>query len=460
MGFGRSSQALVAALLLLAAQLALIGVLAGPAGAVDAFDDASFRTAWNTTVGPITINITSDFAFACTGAPTRTVNGDVTVIGNGHTIATCNTQVMLLQNGLGAVNVDALTLTGGLVGIAMTGNGDLTLNASTISGVTDTGGDTASGIFGGRDITLVNSTITGTSATGAAVGIDASGSGNVTLTGSTVANTTGGSSSLGIGSGATVSLTNSTVSGTRATSGDALGIATGTATLVDSTVTTTNATPGTAVGIRSSSTATLVRSTISGISSGLTSTGLAVTLGDASLTNSTITSVGGFAINASGAVTLVYSDVVGNGSTVAVGAAQVPSQVMGSTLKSFASVIVHPMANFQNCEVGTTTTSGYNFADDTTCGFTGTADRQGVGLNAQLGALGANGGSTQTLLPADASPLVDAVPDAVCSSDGASTIVPLTDQRNLPRPGSTACDIGSVELQPVPVVVLLPSFTG
>lgn len=57
-----------------------------------------------------------------------------------------------------------------------------------------------------------------------------------------------------------------------------------------------------------------------------------------------------------------------------------------------------------------------------------------------LGPLADNGGATQTLLPAAASPLVDAVAcDAIAGFDNA------TDQRDVARPQGAACDIGAVE---------------
>ncbi|HTR79285.1 MAG TPA: choice-of-anchor Q domain-containing protein, partial [Gemmatimonadaceae bacterium] len=125
------------------------------------------------------------------------------------------------------------------------------------------------------------------------------------------------------------------------------------------------------------------------------------------------------------------------------------------------SVVTNPLSGFLNCFDGSEVTShGYNFSDDTTCNLTGTGDHQATGANPQLGALADNGGPTSTLLPATTSPLVDAIPTASCSADGASTISPLTDQRSLPRPAMAGCDIGSVELQAPPEVVIQPAFTG
>ena len=90
---------------------------------------------------------------------------------------------------------------------------------------------------------------------------------------------------------------------------------------------------------------------------------------------------------------------------------------------------------------GTLTSHGYNLIDDSTCGTPGTGDI--IGQNPQLGALGDNGGPTQTELPAYASPAVGAVPAAVCSANGVGA-----DQRGDARGAGTngSCTIGSVEV--------------
>ena len=137
-------------------------------------------------------------------------------------------------------------------------------------------------------------------------------------------------------------------------------------------------------------------------------------------------------------------------------------------LTSFGSVVTGAGSG-GDCAVGGTKTShGWNFADDSTCGFTGTGDVQGTGHDPLLGALANNGGPTETLLPQTGSPLVNAIPVASCQLDGASGVS--TDQRGITRPQGSGCDIGAVEVQvvtptPAPVaapaaVVVTPAFTG
>jgi hypothetical protein len=244
-----------------------------------------------------------------------------------------------------------------------------------------------------------------------------------------------------------------------------------------------------AFGVLSDMATTLVRSTIARTSGDDIGIGVLAST-STSLTNSTITDTAGYAILTGADATLVYSDIARNGTSVGPASVSVaavdvelpdglgvfsgpavhaqaevvPGQVnAGGTITSFGSVVVLPQFGLVNCQAsGAEVTNGYNFADDTSCAFTGTGDHQGVGLDAQLGLLADNGGPTPTLLPATASPLVDAIPAAACQAGGAAGIT--VDQRSLPRPGSgtTACDIGSVELQfavPSPVVIT-PTFAG
>jgi hypothetical protein len=395
------------------------------------------------------------------------------------------------------------------------GTGNATV---TNSSVINTSGTAALGVGAGGSATVTNSTITGTHGTnGNALGV-VTNSGAMTLVSSQVGQTRadGNHDALAVVGGGATQLTDSQVSGTFSEGGEAFGVA-GEAstmlvrshvadtaaegedpavgvfaeddvTLTDSQVMNTTG-ASEAFGVISEQSTTLVRSTIARTSGD--AVGIGVFAGTTtSLTNSTIADNAGAGILTGTNAVLVYSDVARNGTTVGPASVSgagidvdlpaglgtltapaihaqaqlVPAQVTaGGTITSFGSVIIQPAFAFVNCQSnGSKISNGYNFADDTSCGFTGTGDRQGAGLDAQLGLLADNGGPTLTLLPATASPLVNAIPAAACQSDGAAGIT--IDQRSLVRPGTgtTACDIGAVELQfevPVPVVII-PAFTG
>jgi hypothetical protein len=122
---------------------------------------------------------------------------------------------------------------------------------------------------------------------------------------------------------------------------------------------------------------------------------------------------------------------------------------------SFGTVVARASGGV-NCEVLTPGSLGYNYSDDTTCGFTGTGDRQGA-ADPQLGALAANGGPTLTMLPASTSPLLDAIPVGACAGPEPGVD---DDQRGIARPQGTGCDVGAVEVEVVIPVVIQPTFTG
>lgn len=88
---------------------------------------------------------------------------------------------------------------------------------------------------------------------------------------------------------------------------------------------------------------------------------------------------------------------------------------------------------------GPLTSAGYNLLDDPSgCSFAPTTGDL-VGVHAGLGALGSNGGPTQTM----ALPLGSRAIDA-----GTNTGCPPTDQRNVPRPQNGRCDMGDYEYVP------------
>ena len=120
------------------------------------------------------------------------------------------------------------------------------------------------------------------------------------------------------------------------------------------------------------------------------------------------------------------------------------------------SVVAQPQGAVNCVEFDVATNDvGYNFSDDTSCGFTNPTSNVKTPNDPVLGALANNGGPTQTLLPLAGSPLLDAIPPASCGA--------AVDQRGITRPQGTGCDIGAVEVEvvtPAPAAIVTPKFTG
>ena len=216
-------------------------------------------------------------------------------------------------------------------------------------------------------------------------------------------------------------------------------------TIVDSTIAGNTARNGGGLFVRGS--ATIVNSTFTG--NGATGGGEGAGIGGAVESDSETS------------LEIAYSTFVGNvagslGDGVYVGE--------DATATFFANIVADNDCYTGN--VGTSVTDeGYNVADATamlTCKFSETTDVETSDV--MLGPLASNGGPTQTMLPASASPAIDVVPDAECQTAPATGVT--TDQRSLARPGVAggACDSGAVEVQPpapVPAPVELePAFTG
>jgi hypothetical protein len=207
-------------------------------------------------------------------------------------------------------------------------------------------------------------------------------------------------------------------------------------------------------GISVGSSLVVRNSTISGNSTDGEGGGIFQSAGPPStfeLTNSTVTgnSVGedfeGGGVRFFGAATVVYSTVVENTANTV---ANLSGYTGGpASLTIFGTVAALPLGGGDNCGGFGTPTTSFNWDDDGTCGFTGTGDNSNAG-NPALGSLGPNGGPTQTREPSSGSPLIDDIPTGSCQEDGASGIT--EDQRFLPRPAQSGCDIGAVEVQPTP----------
>jgi hypothetical protein len=115
------------------------------------------------------------------------------------------------------------------------------------------------------------------------------------------------------------------------------------------------------------------------------------------------------------------------------------STVYAAEITMFGTVIADGEGSIDNCDIDGSTSGGYNWSDDDTCGLVDSTDTEDPGGDPMVGALADNGGPTDTMLPETGSPLLDAIPDTVseCGS---------TDQRGVSRPQVGGCDIGAVEV--------------
>jgi hypothetical protein len=259
---------------------------------------------------------------------------------------------------------------------------------------------------------------------------------NLTVTGGDASGATPGGAILAFGD---LTVEHSTITDNHAEfSGGAL-TGNGTITVIDSTVSnnTTGGNGGGIAGNNLDSAVVVINSTITG--NAVTSEG-----------------IGGGGIAAAD-LTLIYSTVVDNSATV--GANVFIHQTTNVFRNSFGSVVARPAGGGENCGFQggkDVTSSGFNFSDDASCLFAADTDRQDAG-DPMLGALGANGGPTLTMLPQAGSPLVDAIPVEQCQADGAAGIA--TDQRGVTRPQGGGCDVGAVEVAGTVVPPVTPPVT-
>jgi MBG domain (YGX type)/Right handed beta helix region/Matrixin len=309
-------------------------------------------------------------------------------------------------------------IVGPAVGVTVSDNGTsrvFQVNSgvtASMSGLTITGGNSSGlggGIFNSGTLNLSNFVVSGNSAT-AAFG--------------------GG----GIANNGTITLTNGTISGnsTNGGGGGLSNIYSGVATLTNITV--SGNTGGTGGGVDSDG----------GNSGG---PGLMMSLIDCTITGNHATVFGGGGVYAirNGAITLTDCTVTGNTSTTtgpahyATGGGLKSSE--GAVLTLANTIVAGNTAAFADPDAATPVTSmGHNLigATDGSTGWVG-SDLTGTvasPLNAQLGALASNGGTTQTIALLPNSPAINA---------GNSALAPTTDARGQTRFGST--DIGAFEYQ-------------
>jgi len=348
----------------------------------------------------------TNFRVLDSAAPTLTLtgftvsNGISAADGGGISIGsgtTCTLDGMLITG-------NQTTGTNDGAGINVGSGGFLMVRNSTISG--NTSGTDGGGIyfFSGGGLVVENSTISGNVANGTTAG-----GGGIYFFGTASATPPAGFTP------STIVVRNSTISGNNtAANGGGITLPSFTGTLL------------------------VQNSTIAGNTATLSGGGIAQTSGGGSirLENST---VAGNRSNATTATT--GGGGIGRITTSAGSVSVANSVVSGNTLQNAG-------ASGPDILSSATTTTNVNFSlVGTSTGFTpsGTSGNNlPAGTDPQLGALGNNGGPTQTMLPADGSPLVGA---------GSNALLPTGspwDQRGFGyvRNFNSTADIGAVEVQP------------
>ncbi len=245
-----------------------------------------------------------------------------------------------------------------------------------------------------------------------------------------------GGSGGGIFSSGTLSINNSTFSGNRTGDGNnnngggggAIYAGGGTATVTNSTISgnstgngTGSGNGGSGAGIYAIGLLTVTNSTITGNATG------------------TPNGMGGALTAGGGSVTVTSSTIVSNTASLAGGGLH--SGAGGITLRN--TIVANNTApTAENCD-GSVTNYGNNLDSGESCGW-GTDNGSMINTNPLLGALGNNGGPTQTISFASNSPARDGVTWTPPNNS------PSTDQRGFgrPWPSAGAYDIGAFEWYP------------
>lgn len=400
-------------------------------------------------------------AASLTPAVNLTIDGTgrTVAIDGGCTIASevCTGGVTVVTVSSGrTVNLTALTIQNGLGGIRNNG-GTLTVTNSTVSG---NAGGNGGGIFaaGGSTVTLTGSTITGNTANTSFGGGIRTTNTALTITGGAITGNRAGNGG-GIytdGISGTLTMTRATVSGnTAAATAGGIGINNATASVTESTISGNTATSGGGIRMTASFTAgslALRNSTLAGN----TATGSSPT---ASVLG------GGLSVFGGPLGTTIISGSTISGNTVTGAGLPISG---GGIYAEAATPILHNTVIAGNTSAGSdpdvsgafnssSGAPGYNLIGiaGSATGLTDGVNQDRVGtaaspLDPQLGPLADNGGPTRTLRPLAGSPLLDRVPaGAGCNNQGLTT-----DQRGVPRPQGTLCDIGAVEVAVAPFATL------
>ena len=371
-----------------------------------------------------------------TGGQMELSGGDVTISAPaaGLTVDANNSSRVFQIDSGAAATLTGLTLvngtTGGDGGAILNHGGTLTLANSSLDGATSSGNGGALANENGGEATISNSQIEQNSASGNGGGIYNDATSTLTVSGSTFAvNVNGGGQGAGIDSAGAATLLNSVVD-------DGLQVAGGSLTAVNTTIATldayNNVIDGTGIEMSAGS-LTLTDSTVNA-----GGTGINISAGSATLTNSTVSGAGTGIYLSGGSATLTDSTVAKGGTGI---------DNSGGTV-ALANTIVGQNAS----DVIGAVTANYSLIGDTTGATIGGANNV-LNENPNLGPLANNGGPTQTFAFAAASPAIGAGSVALAVDPNGNPLT--TDQRGAPfaRVSGGQVDIGAFEHYNVHAVV-------
>jgi CSLREA domain-containing protein/uncharacterized repeat protein (TIGR01451 family) len=418
------------------------------------------------------------------------ITGDVSINGPnlttpGNNGITVQRSTNLLTGNFRVFTIDA----GTTVGIDQ-----LTISNGKLSDII--ANDQGGGIFNAGTLTLTNSTVSGNTVNGTQPdqGGGIYNSGSLTVTNCAFSGNTAGGGGNDLGGAifstsgtATISASSFTINSTSGPGNDhggAIYIDSGTATITNSTLANNSTQGGTrdeggGIYVNGGS-VTLLGSTLSAnVASGITADhggGIFVNGGSVNLINSTLSGnqAAGTGIDKGGAIYAAAGIVDLTNCTVATNAATTglfPNEGGGiyndtATVSLRNTIIALNTADSGLDVFGTFNSLGHNFIGkvNNSTGFGGNGDQLGSNaapIDPLLGALGSNGGPTQTMALGNGSTAMDGGDDCVAAASHCLDVnIPqlTTDQRGtgFPRLSNTHVDIGAFEVQ-CPAITVNPA---
>ncbi len=397
---------------------------------------------------------------------TLVIDKNLTISGPGAatlSVSGNNSVVVLVTSYNTDVSISGLTVSGGFNanqggwGGGIVNFSSMTLTNCVITGNTiPAGGGPGGGIFNYSSLRIVDSIVSGNSSAYGGGGVWNNGNAKLEISGSTIS----ANSAVGDGGGVSnvngiMTIARTLISGNSSQSSGGGLSNYGTLTLVDSTV-SGNSNNG--IFNWGGSTLKITGSTISGNTSvgwggGLNSWGTVTIVNSTFASNAALT--GGGILHYAGVMTVSNSTFSGNRATTGGGG------VWSSGAVTFKSTVLADSGDGGNCggDRPSGTSAGHNLSDDNSCSsfFNQPGDLNNRPAGLDPAGLQNNGGATNTFALLSSSPALNAIPVSACTDVNGLAVT--TDQRGIPRPQGSACDMGSFEAV-TPSDTTAPVVTG